>query len=155
MIRITVIDGYGADGMAFVVQNHSPSALGPEGSGLGYGHAGEPNTPEGIPNSLAVEFDTFQYYSGDPADNHIAVHTRGVLPNTVLLDSRIGVTTATPELSDGEVHTVRIDYSPGFLDMYLDEMKYPALTVLVDLAATLDLDGGQAWVGFNAGTGAH
>jgi hypothetical protein len=43
--------GGGADGIAFVIQNHSGSSLGIRGGGIGY---------DGIPNSLAVEFDTSQ-----------------------------------------------------------------------------------------------
>jgi hypothetical protein len=41
--------GGGADGIAFVIQNQSSSSLGINGGGIGY---------DGIPNSLAVEFDT-------------------------------------------------------------------------------------------------
>jgi hypothetical protein len=57
----------GADGLAFVIQNVVPDALGNAGSGLGY---------EGIFNSLSVVLDTFHnldqmhYY-----ENHISVIT--------------------------------------------------------------------------------
>lgn len=58
----------GADGLAFVIQNESPIALGNAGSGLGY---------EGIFNSLAVEIDTFfNYDQMDYYENHIAVMTQ-------------------------------------------------------------------------------
>lgn len=40
----------GGDGIAFVIQEQDPRALGAGGAGLGY---------TGIENSLAVEFDTF------------------------------------------------------------------------------------------------
>lgn len=39
----------GGDGFAFVIQNHHEVALGKNGMEMGYG---------GIPNSLAIEFDT-------------------------------------------------------------------------------------------------
>jgi hypothetical protein len=56
----------GADGLAFVIQNASGSALGDSGGGMGY---------HWIANSLAVEFDTwenipedFPSQLGDPND---------------------------------------------------------------------------------------
>jgi len=56
----------GADGFALIFHNAPSGAetLGRGGSDLGYG---------GIPNSLAVEFDTFENAdrSDDPNDNHI------------------------------------------------------------------------------------
>jgi hypothetical protein len=58
----------GADGLAFVLQDVSPVALGNAGSGMGY---------EGIFNSLAVEIDTFfNYDQMDYYENHIAVMTQ-------------------------------------------------------------------------------
>ena len=55
----------GADGIAFVLQNTSDSALGNAGSGLGY---------DGIFNALAVEIDTFFNFDRlDSYENHIAV----------------------------------------------------------------------------------
>ena len=58
----------GADGLAFVLQNVAPNALGVSGSGLGY---------EGIFNSLAVEIDTFMNYDNlDFYENHISVMTQ-------------------------------------------------------------------------------
>ena len=144
--EITEWSGGGADGFAFVVQNSSVSALGMAGGNLGYG---------GIPNSVAVEFDT--YHNGvnvDPNSNHISVHTRGTNPNSSHHAYTLGSTTAIPNVRDGNVHTVRIDYIPGTLSVFLDDLANPALTVSLDLAATLSFDNGRAWVGFTAATGA-
>lgn len=70
-----IIKQSGADGMALVFQQHSLSALGEGGSGLGY---------QGIPKSVAVEIDTYPSIAGfnDPNGNHISVHTRGINPNS-------------------------------------------------------------------------
>ena len=58
----------GADGLAFVLQDVSPTALGLGGSGLGY---------EGIFNSLAIEVDTyFNYDQLDFYENHVSILTQ-------------------------------------------------------------------------------
>src|SRR5690242_15563050 len=64
-----------SDGYAFVLQGDSVDSLGGAGGGLGY---------TGIPDSVAVEFDTWQNIAADfgsptsvddPAAPHISVHT--------------------------------------------------------------------------------
>ena len=56
----------GADGMAFVLQNDTDgsNALGTAGGALGY---------DGVSNSLAIEFDTYQNGTTDPNANHIDI----------------------------------------------------------------------------------
>lgn len=150
------ISGDGADGFAFVIQNYSDSALGANGSGLGY---------QGVPNSLAVEFDTWRNCPGDAGfsdydvnDNHIGVHTLGLEPNSAgpqaaYPDALQGETTAIPFLSDGQIHTAKISYIPGVLAIYVDDLAVPALNVPIDIASLLSLDNGAAWVGFTGSTG--
>src|SRR5262249_46328935 len=46
-----------ADGMAFVIQSNSPTALGFSGGGLGYG-SDAPGGPRAIRYSIAIKFDT-------------------------------------------------------------------------------------------------
>lgn len=63
---VIAMNSGGADGMALILQSHSPKALGGGGSGLGY---------DGIPGpALVLEFDTF-HSSGlaDPDGMHIAI----------------------------------------------------------------------------------
>ena len=111
-----------ADGFAFVIQNSSATALGTGSGGLGYA---------GIPNSLAVEFDTFQDASNsDPNANHVAVqscgaslnspdHTNpppigtGCLVGAGINSSSIphlGVTCTSGPCKDGAIHEVVIEY---------------------------------------------
>ena len=137
-----------ADGFAFVVQNCNPTALGVAGSSLGYGDAGELG---GIPNSLAIEFDTFADVVLE-LGKHVSVQTDGTRPNKAFPAFSLGSIDA-PNLDDGNPHIVKIRYVPGSLTIYLDDLASPALTVPVELAATLDLDQGRAWVGFTGGTG--
>eukprot|EP01041_Mallomonas_annulata_P008232 gene8232-16928_t len=105
----------GADGLAFVIQDVSPTALGAAGKGLGY---------EGIFNSLAVEIDT--YFNHDQLDfyeNHISVLTQGWRYNiTANHSSSLATTTRIPDLTDHE-HTVRIRYDPNFNE---DDILHPS-----------------------------
>jgi hypothetical protein len=150
--RISEPSGPGADGFAFVIQGVGPSALGREASGLGY--ADPALGDAGIPNSVAIEFDTYASVNfGDPSDNHISVQTRGTSPNSA--DHRFSLGSVTPsiDLNDGKIHTVRIDYQPGFMFIYLDDFNTPILMVNVDLSSVLSLADSRAYVGFTAGTG--
>ena len=64
--------GGGADGLTFTLQTTS-NAVGGIGGGLGYA---------GIPNSLAVEFDTFN--NGEPGgSNHVGIDLNGSLASVV------------------------------------------------------------------------
>ena len=144
-----VTEDVGGDGFAFVIQNVGTDAIGGAGGGLCYA---------GIPNSLAIEFDTWdnmqtkQVGVRDVDDNHIGVHTRGIDPNSECEALALGQSSNLPELSDGEVHTARIDYVPGQLAVFIDDNEIPVITVKVDLEETLALDEGKAWVGFTAAT---
>jgi hypothetical protein len=140
------------DGLAFLVQNSDLTALGLAGGDLGY---------TGIPNSLAVEFDTFlntSYY--DPNNNHIGIQSCGTAANTadhgtchLGLQPNPGVT-----LSDGKGHLVSVGYFPGtnrstgLMTVSIDHQI--VLTAPVNLSTLLSLNGNDAWVGFTAGTGA-
>jgi hypothetical protein len=145
----SVTEDTGGDGFAFVIQNSGPDALGGRGAAMGYA---------GIPNSLAIEFDTWdnnesgQVLLRDPDDNHISVQTRGTETNSEFTAFSLGLTPNLPELSDGEVHTAKIEYVPGTLLVYVDDLELPILAVKVDLATLLALDEGRAWVGFTAAT---
>jgi len=136
----------GADGLVFVIQNDSLSAAGNNSLGeyLGY---------HGIPNSIAVEFDAFDNPS-DPNDNHISIHTRGTLANDTDETFSIGSTGTglAINLNDAAVHTAKISYVPGTMNVYLDNMITPVLTASVNIPSTLSLTSGGAYVGFTSAT---
>jgi len=176
-----------ADGIAFVIQNSSITALGQGGGSIGYADGGgscpAPGGGEGfvpcdigggIPDSLAIEFDTYNngFDTRDPDANHIAVQSCGIgLPNSPahaipngdnFPNCLIGTVASpsTPIMSDGNPHTVVISYTPpsctgcqGTLTVNLDGNI--VLTTPVTLENELNLGaGGTAWVGFTSATGA-
>lgn len=101
----------GGSGLAFVIQNQSPTALGRGEDGLGYA---------GIKNSVALEFDTwFDAENLDPAENHISLHARPRnFKNSANHSYSLGeVTAGVPDLTDGRcgIVEVRIIYEP-FMD---------------------------------------
>ena len=148
----------GGDGFAFVIQGVNTSQIGAYASGLGYFY---------IPNSLAVEFDSWQNIPSycEPNGNHIAVQSEGVLPNRPehcagsdfngpYANPNLGITTVSQDMSNGSVYDVHIHYVPGNLAIYLDDFATPVLSVSVDLATKLSLpQGTQAFIGFTSSTG--
>ena len=145
----------GGDGFAFVIQNTSATAVGPNGSGCTLGY-------DGIPNSVAIEFDTYQTGGAcigagnvsDPNGNHISVHTLGTAPNSVKESASIGIFSPAASMESGATHTVQIVYLPGTLRVYYDDLVNPAITATLNLSTTLNLTSGlSAWVGFTAATG--
>ena len=154
--RISEPGNGGADGFAFIIQNTSGNYVGGGGGGIGY---------HGLPRSVAIEFDTWWNppgEAGDPDDNHISVHTNGLNANNVDESYSIGMITAANmpfRLDDAAVHTVRVRYVPGVMEIYLDGATTPNLVVRIDLGnidgagnSMLDQEG-RAWMGFTAATG--
>jgi outer membrane protein OmpA-like peptidoglycan-associated protein len=136
----------GADGLAFVMQNSSVYEGG-VGGGIGY---------EGIANSLAVEFDTYDNNpdsNPEPNGNHVSVQSRGKAPNSADHRTSLGWTSAIPDLKKGDRHTARVRYLPGTLTVFLDDLDHPILTVPIRLDTLLSLDAGKCWIGFTAATG--
>jgi len=132
------------DGLAFVIQNaaNTDPTYGATGAGItarGVGNGGVGYA--GIPNSLAVEFDTVAN-GWDPSSNHVAVQSCGTqtngpvhIPGTFTIGSNsnvtsclvgsginnsvphLGVTCGTSRCADGAVHQVAIEYtSPAIVN---------------------------------------
>ena len=167
-----------ADGIAFVIQNDSRKTgaigfIGGNGGALGYGDRDnnvDPSQGEGIANSLAIEFDTYQNGWDLQNANHIAIQSCGTGPNTShhnVTCGGNGPSTSTlgffpintPIFSAGVSHTVKITYTPpsgdsseGTLQVTLDNND--PVSVQVNLATLLALgSSGNAYVGFTAATG--
>jgi hypothetical protein len=123
-------------------------------SGIGY---------YGIANSLAVEFDTWANKPSycEPNGNHIAVQSLGFAENRPehcagddFANPNLGIVLPSQNLSNGAVYTARIDYTPGQLSIYLEDLLTPLLTVPVNLSQKLALaDDAFAYIGFTSSTG--
>ncbi len=138
----------GGDGIAFVIQNsvRGTDEIGYPGGEMGYG---------GIPRSLAVEFDMWNNgfsVNADPNHNHISIQTNGIGRNSSDHGYSRGQSTIIPEMGDGGVHTVSIEYMEKRLAIYLDNCEQPVLEIAIDLAKVLGLEDGYAWFGLTAGT---
>lgn len=154
--RISDISGLGADGIAFVIQNHAPDAIGGTGGAIGYANNiffGE----LGIPNSLAVEFDTWNNSPrnwDDLSDNHVSIQTSGLLPNDPAQSCSMGAAELPVIVANGDAQSVRIVYDPGVLRIFVNGDESPTLEAAVDLSSVLSLGpDGSAWVGFTSATG--
>jgi len=135
--------GCGADGLVFVVQTVGNN-VGGAGGGIGY---------DGIPNSLGVEFDTWNNGGIDNnSSNHIGIDINGSV-NSVLLTE---VTEA--DMNDGDIWNAWVDYNSAtqLLEARLTRSSTRPTSALlsytVDLASVLGTT--NAFVGFTSGTGA-
>ena len=163
-------NGNGADGMAFVIHNdvRGDTFLGDHGSALGYGHFATAAPGTGVLNALVIELDSFSSsFNGfsDLGNNEISVHTNGILESNHGEDTSIGRVAPTIDLNDGANHTLRVLYTPGTLDIFLDGGAAPILSVPYDFTTGgthvinntpvggLNLPTGEAWVGFSASCG--
>lgn len=157
-----------ADGIAFLIQNASTTALGPDGCGIGFGDSASGCAPTtgGITNSLAIELNTYLNAGIDPSNNDVTIQNcAGTGANSVDPTCTVvgGVNSSLPiTMADGNVHTVTINYSgpsTTLIDVILDNVDLfpptqsnPSGGVLFNLTS-IGLTSGNAWVGFTAATG--
>jgi hypothetical protein len=144
----------GADGIAFVIQDYNSKLIPPSiGQGLGY---------NGLPRSLAIEFDTFTNAGQDSPDADIWLNTQGVNPNSV--DD--GKTLIKPQtrpianLVDGKVHKAVIRYTKITattykLEVFVDGDSKPYLTAdNINIQNTIGAYSSGVYLGITAATAA-
>ncbi len=158
--------GTKAEGMAFVLHD-DPNGVATQGGtvwGMGYGNGF--NGAVGIRNSIAVELDTYQDpFLNDTSANELTIHTRGAQGNHEDETYSIARNTPATILSNGQVHTLRIRYVPGTIEVFVDGAATAAITRAYSLtlgglyanntvAPAPTLVNGTAFLGFCATTGA-
>jgi hypothetical protein len=135
-----------ADGITFTIQGVGPRALGPSGGGLGYG-------PDfigmgGIPNSVAIKFDT--YSNAGEGINSTGLYLNGegpILPSIDLNGTGI-------DLHSERVFRVDMRYDGFTLDVTITDLTSGAAYTQfynIDIGSYIGSD--LAWVGFTGGTG--
>lgn len=149
-----------ADGITFLLAANTTGIGGP-GVGMGY---------QGVPNSVAIEFDTYNnagYGLGNNdgnSSNHVSIDTNGVLTNTALsnvyghqtCDFSSGYLTPGC-MSNGDLWKVTIGYNGTNLNVILNDpavgTSFTAISSYpINIASYLGTN--TAYVGFTAGTGA-
>jgi hypothetical protein len=142
----------GADGVALVIQNEGPQAIGQYGRGIGY---------DGIKRSLAVEFDTYHNTPvNDPNGNHVGVQSMGRAENSSKHAPPANLAFSSnvlPMKADGTVYYAYLTYINKRLSVYLNSrpsFQAPVLVRDIDIDSLIGLDSnGRAWVGVTSATG--
>ena len=158
--------GTKAEGMALVIHD-DPNGIATTGGtvwGMGYGTGA--NTAVGIRNSIAIELDTYlDAFLGDTSANELTIHTRGAQGNHENEQYSIARATPAAVLSNAQVHSLRVRYVPGTIEVYVDGAATPTVTRAYSLltgglyangvaAPAPTLAAGTAFLGFCATTGA-
>ena len=135
-------DGVGADGITFIVQTNSSTAGG-AGGGIGY---------HGVPNSVAIEYDTFDNGPSlnDPDGNHVGIDLGGNIASTA------SASVAT-RMNDGNIWYSWVDYNgvTMLLEVRLSQTSIRPSTAILSQTVNLatELQTTNAFVGFGSGTG--
>ncbi len=137
-----------ADGIAFVLQENGPDALGTSGGGLGYGLPAEGQSGPKITNSVAVKFDL--HNNNGEGTSSTGLYLNGAaptVPSINLLPSGI-------DLHSGHVFHVALIYGGFILTLTITDQTTNATfsqEFPIDLSGVLG--GPTAFAGFTAGTG--
>ncbi len=136
-----------ADGFTFTLQSRGATALGPAGSGLGYG-ASQPGGSGGIPASVAVKFDVYSN-DGEGTDS-TGFYTNGASPTIPALSmAASGVT-----LRSGHIFHAHITYDGAKLVLLLtDTVTSASYTASDTINLPAVLGSSTAFAGFTSGTG--
>jgi hypothetical protein len=140
------------DGMTFTIQGTGPTALGPNGGGLGYGPdmpvnpSPSSNTPIG--KSVAVKFDLYSNAGEGP--NSTGLYTNGASPTTPAVD----LTASGIDLHSGDTVQVHLAYDSTTLAMTIfDPVSNKTFTNNWTVNIPAIVGGNTAYVGFTGSTG--
>jgi hypothetical protein len=135
-----------ADGLAFVIQGNSPTALGALGGGLGY---------QGIPNSVAVKFDIFN--NQGEGTNSTGLFSDGRAPSVPAPgsgDVLVNLDGSGIDLKSTHPFRVDMNYDGTTLNVTITDtvtLASASQTYTVNISAHVHSN--TAYVGFTGGTG--
>jgi hypothetical protein len=159
-----------ADGMTFIIQGNSPTAIGPAGGGLAYG-SDTPGGGGGIPNSAAIKFDL--YNNAGEGINSTGLFTGGRSPTV----RQQGLPPSFPDISinlsappylnpdgtpiininDQHLKQVDLDYDGTTLTETITDLQVdPSVSVTIrymNVDLTSFVGSNTAYIGFGGGTG--
>ncbi len=136
-----------ADGFTFAIQNAGTAAVGPGGSGLGYG-ASHPGGTGGIARSVAIKFDL--YNNDGESANSTGFYTNGASPTVPATD----MTASGVKLNSGHVMHAHITYDGTSLTLVLtDTVTSQSFTTSSAINIPSIVGASTAYVGFTAATG--
>ncbi len=139
-----------ADGMVFILQANSPTAMGVGGGDLAYG---------GMANSAAVKFDIYQ--NTTETINSTGLFTEGRSPfvragglPAVVPDQSIALDPGVIDLHSARVFNVLVTYDGATLRVILrDSQTGASATQSYTVNLTRFVNANTAWVGFGGATG--
>jgi len=136
------------DGLAFVLQNVSPTALGPYGGGLGYGPGAAGQTGGGIGDSIAIKFDLYDN-SGEGV-NSTGLYTNGASPTTPSVD----LTASGVNLHLGSIMRAHATYDGTTLVLTItDTSSGISFSNSWNVNIPTTINSSTAYAGFTGGTG--
>lgn len=156
-----------AEGFAMVIHDDPAGASAQGGQIWGMGYGSGSNNSQGIRNSIAIELDTYlDPFLNDTSANEVTIHTRGSNGNNENESWSIGRATPPQSFSNAQLHTLRVVYVPGLLEVYYDGGATPVVSTNYDFASGgtylsgaaapgANLVNGTAFIGFCATTGAN
>lgn len=148
-------DAWGADGLAFVLQNAGTSAAGGGGNAIGFGDAIPPDPfYSAIVQSIAIELDTWDNTGAGVADvpaDHIAMHTNG--NTTVATAGPVSALAAGTDVTDNVCRRMRVAWEPSTntLDVFFRGIL--RLSTNIDLINTVFGGNPNVNWGFTASSG--
>lgn len=133
--------GCGADGLVFMVQTNSNS-VGGLGGGIGY---------DGVPNSVGIEFDTWNNGGIDGnSSNHVGIDVGGSVNSIMRAEVPV-------DMNNGAIWYSWIDYNgvTDLLEVRLSQTSTRPSAAILSLVRDLatDLGSTSAFAGFSSGTG--
>jgi hypothetical protein len=128
-------------GLTFVIQNAGPTALGPNGAGLGYAT---------IPNSVAIKFDVFN--SAGEGNDSTGAYIKGATPTVPAMNLNGGI-----GLGTGHRIHLHITYDGTTLTWSMRDLNATLTPIVVSDSKTINIPNtigsNLAYVGFTGSSG--